>query len=189
LILGAAAWPWAAGCASSAGGEAVSRPPVVIVVRHAEKEAGQDPGLTAAGRARAEALASICEWRGVRAVYATPLRRSVETAWPAAARAGVEVDTRFGPRDERAMAAEVLSRREPALIVGHSNTVPAIVRALGGGEIEPMSEDEYDRVVFVHLGGERARVQTRRYGVGGPQSWRGEAEATSRMRLAAAASP
>ena len=156
--------PAGAGAPGGAGVETVA-----LVVRHAEKEAGQDPGLTAAGRSRARELAEVAASFGVRAVYATPLRRSVETARPAAARAKVAVDTRFGPREASSMAAEILSRREPALIVGHSNTVPAIVRALGGGAIDPMPEDEYDRLLVVRISAMGARAETRRYGARSPR--------------------
>jgi len=169
VLLSALALLTVEGCASVGDAESSGGETVVLVVRHAEKASGEDPGLTAAGRARARVLAAVAASYGVRAVYATPLRRSVETARPAAARAGAEVHTRFGPREAAAMAAEILSRREPALIVGHSNTVPGIVRALGGGAIAPMPEREYDRLVVVRHGDGGARAETRRYGARSPR--------------------
>src|SRR3546814_12715994 len=58
-----------------------------VVVRHAEKVDGgsRDPSLTAAGRARAHALAGLLRSRDVVAVYATDFRRPRDTPEPHAA--------------------------------------------------------------------------------------------------------
>ena len=51
------------------------------------------------------------------------------------------------------------------LIVGHSNTVPAIARALGYAEAADMPECEYDRMTTLHLMGEgQAHGVVTRYG-------------------------
>ncbi len=65
----------------------------VIVVQHAEKlrEPG-DPGLSALGRDQAQRTATWVAYRlGAEGVWASPLRRAVETAMPLAAALGVEV--------------------------------------------------------------------------------------------------
>ena len=65
----------------------------VVVVQHGDKlrEPG-DPGLTALGREQAERTARSAANRfGLVAVWASPLRRTVETAMPLAAAVGVEV--------------------------------------------------------------------------------------------------
>ncbi|HEU4584483.1 MAG TPA: histidine phosphatase family protein, partial [Gemmatimonadaceae bacterium] len=74
--------------ATPAGGDSVST--TVIVVRHAEKAVGQgdDPHLSAAGEARARALARALEDAGVTAVITTQWIRTAETARPAARAAG-----------------------------------------------------------------------------------------------------
>jgi len=48
-----------------------------------------DPRLTALGRAQAAALAAPARWRGVEAVFASPLTRAIETAQLAFAAHGV----------------------------------------------------------------------------------------------------
>ena len=50
------------------------------------------------------------------------------------------------------------------LIVGHSNTVPAIARALGYAGAADMPECEYDRMTVLHLMGEAAHGMVSRYG-------------------------
>src|SRR5207248_3230286 len=58
----------------------------VILVRHAEKAAvpADDPGLTDAGQARAQALMAIARDAGVDAIITTQFKRTKETARPAA---------------------------------------------------------------------------------------------------------
>ena len=146
---------------------------VVVVVRHAEKasDGPRDPSLTCEGQARARRLAATLAGAGVDHVYATPFRRTRETAAPAAADAGVVVKVRgfdMGGADqhveELARELRALPPGGTALVVGHSNTVPAIVQALSGQPTEPMPESEYDRYTVVVLGADgSARVITSRY--------------------------
>jgi hypothetical protein len=51
-----------------------------------------------------------------------------------------------------------------ALVVGHSDTVPEIVKLLGGGNVPPIGDSEYDRLFIVTLTGpKQATVVTLRY--------------------------
>ncbi|HET7553522.1 MAG TPA: phosphoglycerate mutase family protein [Gemmatimonadaceae bacterium] len=150
----------------------------VIVVRHAEKAVGQgeDPHLSAAGRARAEALARSLEDAGVTAVITTQWVRTTETAAPTAREAGVmpkvmPVEWDSVSRDAADIAAAV--RRHPGgvvLVVGHSNTVPDIVAALGADRPTEICDSEYDRmeIVTVETGG-GARLIESRYGAPTPE--------------------
>jgi broad specificity phosphatase PhoE len=69
----------------------------LLLVRHAlpvrrEVEVGPaDPELSEAGRAQAQHLAAYLAEEDIAAVYASPLRRAVETARPVAQTRGVEV--------------------------------------------------------------------------------------------------
>jgi broad specificity phosphatase PhoE len=74
---------------------------IVYVVQHGEKvrEPG-DPGLTARGREQAALAAEWLRDKGLRAVFASPLRRARQTAEAVAAVTGlpVRVDTRVTER-------------------------------------------------------------------------------------------
>src|SRR5688572_25517932 len=64
----------------------------VIVVRHAEQDRsvpGNDPPLSAAGQARAEALKATLSRAGVTTILTSPLRRTIDTAAPLAASLGI----------------------------------------------------------------------------------------------------
>lgn len=150
---------------------------VVVVVRHAEKAAdgSRDPALTTAGRARATALAEALASMRVSHVYATPYRRTRDTAAPAAATRGLAVDVRAIPGGDvdayvKALRADIIAhhRGETVLVVGHSNTVPQTVAALCGCAAAPMDEREYDRLSVVVLDGGGARLAVAPYGAPSP---------------------
>ncbi|MFY2764435.1 histidine phosphatase family protein [Arenimonas sp. MALMAid1274] len=146
---------------------------VVVVVRHAEKATDdpRDPTLSEAGQARAAALATRLANTGLDAAFATQYRRTQLTAAPAAAQAGIEVGVRpvdaanaerYGPDLDRDLRA--LPAGSTVLVVGHSNTVPAIVSALSGQATPEMPETEYDRYTVVVLDADGAgRVFQSRY--------------------------
>jgi broad specificity phosphatase PhoE len=65
-------------------------PSTVVLIRHAEPQtSGTDPGLTAAGRKRAELLGFMFQDAGVTAVFTSERRRAQETAQPLAARISI----------------------------------------------------------------------------------------------------
>ena len=69
-------------------------PVPVVIVQHAEKARhGDDPGLTPAGVAQAQAVAQALSPAGIAAIYASPLRRAQETARPISAACRVPVTT------------------------------------------------------------------------------------------------
>ena len=70
---------------------------------------------------------------GIKAIFATPTRRAMETAQPLAAKLGIAGDAATIPRNP-ARARRKAVRRSPGavLIVGHSNTVPDLVARFGG---------------------------------------------------------
>lgn len=150
--------------------KADSAPLEFVVVRHAEKAAagGDDPPLVEAGRARADALAARLADAPVVAVYSTGYARTLQTAAPMAQAHGLPVMP-YDAREPADAFATRLRAAHPAgtvVVVGHSNTVPAIAAALCGCAVAPMEETEYDRllVVTVSAGGEAALVVDRQPG-------------------------
>jgi broad specificity phosphatase PhoE len=128
----------------------------VILVRHAEKgdAPANDPVLTEAGAARARALMAIARDAGVTAVITTQFARTRETARPAVEALGITPDVaRAG--GVAAQHAQDVARMVQAhaggvvLVVGHSNTVPAIVAALGAPQPPPICDSEYDGLYIV----------------------------------------
>jgi len=149
----------------------------VMLVRHAEKAAAgdpefagasaADPPLTAAGRARAGALARTLAEAGVTAVFASQFQRTQLTVRPLAEALGLEVQ-QFPAADVTGLA-ELVARDHAGgvvVIAGHSNTVPALVEALGAGAVAPIEESwEYDNLYIVTVDGDGgADVVTLKFG-------------------------
>lgn len=81
----------------------------------------------------------------LKAVYATGFRRTQATAEPVARLHGMAVE-RYDAREAAAdVAARLRARHDEGtvLVVGHSNTVPALAAALCACAVEPMAETEY----------------------------------------------
>lgn len=154
-----------------------SAPTIVILVRHAEKAAtpANDPGLDSTGARRAAMLADVVRDARIGAVYVTQLARTRLTAEPVARMFGVApmvVETSGGTATHvRTVADRVLAeqRGRATLVVGHSNTVPLIVRALGGSAPEQLDDHEYDNLFIVTIPASGPVVTVRaRYGPPNP---------------------
>ena len=159
--------------ATAPAAASAARDTLVIVVRHAEKATDDpaDPSLSEVGRRRAQALAEVLASSPVDAIYTTQLRRTRETAAPLARSLNLEVRVRPIDAGNAAtyadeLAAHIRDRHQgqTVLVVGHSNTVPAIVKAVSGVEVGPMDETEFTRLYVVARGGaSAARVVAARY--------------------------
>jgi broad specificity phosphatase PhoE len=134
----------------------------VIFVRHADVDAPMsgadaDQPINAAGQARAEMLAT---WLGdvdiggsVNAIYASPARRTQQTAEPLARRLGIEVEVDDPFETERFMR-EILREHKGqiVLIVTHSDAIGPLIDELHGKKGLPAIEpDEYDNMYIVTI--------------------------------------
>jgi len=125
----------------------------IIVVRHAEAEvspSGADPALTADGRARAFELGRTLADTQLHAVFITHYQRSRQTAEPLPRHAGEK------PTVIDAVPAILTAlRAEPwgatALVIGHSNTVPELVRGLTGQALPADEPIIFDRMWIVTM--------------------------------------
>jgi phosphohistidine phosphatase SixA len=144
---------------------------LIFLVRHAERAdddggmaAEEDPHLSAAGRERAEALAEVLRNAGITHIHTSDYLRTRETAGPLAAATGLPVST-YDVGDLAGFAARLLATPGRHLVVGHSNSTPELVTALGGdphGEIQAM---EYDRLYLVSVGDDSPETVLLRFGV------------------------
>ncbi len=127
--------------------------PTIFIVRHAEKNPGpgKDPDLSDAGRARAELLARVLRDAGLTAIYVTEFKRTQQTAAPLAKALGIEAE-KMAARDATSLAAKLRGLAQGrALVVGHSNTIPDLIKALGLVDSIEMAESDYDNLFVIIL--------------------------------------
>jgi broad specificity phosphatase PhoE len=143
----------------------------VILVRHGEKaDAGADPLLSEAGHARATALAEAIADARPSHVFTSTLKRTELTARPAAKFHSVTIEAVGMNGGAAAHVADTAARvralpdEAVVLVVGHSNTIPLIARALGYKAAADMPECEYDRLTVLDLHNDRATAVVGRYG-------------------------
>lgn len=155
-------------------GASMASAQTVYIVRHAEKasDTERDPVLSEAGRARAGAVETLFADGTPDLVVVSPLQRTRLTAEPTIEASGAFVA--ISPLDA-GVDAHVATIRQGVLalpddsvilIVGHSNTVPLIARALGY-ETPDMPECEYDRLIRIELRNGQISGETLRYGAPG----------------------
>jgi phosphohistidine phosphatase SixA len=130
----------------------------IVLVRHAEKELGaiSDAPLSPEGEQRADRLANMFgetqKFGRLQKIYVTNTRRTQQTALRLSQRLGINSEVVDAKTDSAELARRVLNenRGGRVLIVGHSNTVPELVKALSGAEgVPPIGEEEYDTMYVV----------------------------------------
>jgi len=132
----------------------------VIIVRHGEKieklesvdidKDAKDPPLSVVGMARAEKLAQMLSATKINAIYVTQYRRTAMHAAPLATRQ--DITPMVVPAADTAGLIKRLASHgadETVLVVGHSNTVPLVLKGLGAVEEVKLTEDEYDNLFMV----------------------------------------
>ena len=117
-----------------------------ILVRHAEKatDPPNDPPITEAGQQRAQRLADGLKGTRLDAIYSSPYQRTRQTAAPVArAQALTVID--YVPDDAATFATRLRANhpRGTVLVVGHSNTLPPLARALCSCDVADMDERIY----------------------------------------------
>jgi phosphohistidine phosphatase SixA len=137
---------------------------IVVLVRHAEPlAAGDNPGLSTAGARRAAVLAKLLADAGVTAVFTSELRRTKETA--ASLARLLSITPLEISNDPVAAASQIKVAGKRVLVVGHTNTVPPIIKALGGPPDVRIEPNEFDRMFVLHVPADAAdSLLSMRYG-------------------------
>ena len=132
---------------------------LVYVVRHAERADGgavaagmnapADPELSAEGEARARKVAMMLAEAGIKGIFTTEFKRTKNTAAPLAAKLGLTAQV-VSSKDAAGLIDRLKKEHanDIVLVVGHSNTVPAIIKALGGGDVT-VADDDYTSLFVV----------------------------------------
>jgi len=109
-----------------------------------------DPDLSDAGRVRAESLAAALRDAKITAIYVTKYMRTQQTAAPLAKALGLTVN--IVAADAADVVKQLASAKGNVLVVGHSNTVPEVIKGLGVTAPVPIGDDEFDNLFIVTTG-------------------------------------
>lgn len=123
--------------------------PDFYVMRHLPAGTGADPDLSPEGQRQAQLLANWFTGEPPAAIFVTDTRRARQTAAPLAEKLGL-TPVVYDARNTPWLISEVMKSPNPALIIGHSNTVPEIVATLGGTRPEPIAHDQFGDIWHIH---------------------------------------
>lgn len=152
-------------------------PSLIVLVRHAEKASptDPDPSLSDIGKARAMALVEALRNTTPSAIVVTSRKRTAETGEPLATKLGIKetvvaLEGMSAAAHITAVADAVRKQKGVVLVVGHSNTVPAVVKALGGPALPDICDASYATLYVLQPArdGKPAQLVVGQYGAADP---------------------
>ena len=150
--------------------EGITSKTKIYLVRHAEKDTGNNPPLTLAGYKRAGDLMRILKNKNIQRIYSTPTRRTMQTG--DSMRLQLSIDTLLYKADTTGIGlyAKIIAAGDAGktiLIIGHSNTVPKLIRKLGSTSFpnKDLPDMEFDNLFLITYKKGKAVVKAMKYGV------------------------
>lgn len=141
-----------------------------FIVRHAERYPGFNGHLTWYGRLRAGDLMRKLKDSGIQKIYLTPYSRTVETADSLIALQKTDTCVYLLDTAATGLMQQLKSNKDfgkTILIIGHSNTIPDIIRKLGGEYAANTLPDSIFNEIF-ELINDHGKVQLRTIPYGEP---------------------
>jgi 2,3-bisphosphoglycerate-dependent phosphoglycerate mutase len=151
--------------------DALAQKTIVWLVRHAEKDTAnatdRDPELSDLGTLRATDLAKALKLKKINTIYSTNYKRTLATVAPLANLLKLSPVV-YDAKDLTAIATKAVkeNKGKAALIVGHSNTLIPVIRALNCEvPFNELADDDYDvlfKVVINNTG--KGKLKITHYG-------------------------
>lgn len=142
----------------------------IYLVRHAEKLSGNDPSLTTEGNNRAGDLMRVLTDKKIARIYVTEYKRTQNTGDSLRIQSGIDTvhylsDTSCIDLVNKIKANGDLNRT--ILIIGHSNTLPTIIRKLGLLEYaaEDIPSNEFDNLFLIKFKKGRPSLTKTKFGL------------------------
>ncbi len=139
----------------------------VFLVRHAEKAEipnDSNPPLNEMGLWRAQVLAHTLGKAGIKAIYTSQYLRTQQTAEPLAKQLGITptvMQLRPSPTNPREIASDAIlaivkdiqqrHAGEAVLVVGHTNSVPPVIRMLRSDVVPTIDEQTFDNLFILTI--------------------------------------
>ncbi len=141
----------------------------IYLVRHAEKDTGKNPTLTTAGFARAGDLMRKLNNKGIQTIFSTDTRRTVQTVDSIKLLQNITLIKYLGDTIGNDLVNKINqnhSNVKSILVVGHSNTVPKLIRRLGVKKytIENLGDNEFDNLFVLTYKKRKIKFRQIKYG-------------------------
>jgi broad specificity phosphatase PhoE len=141
----------------------------IYLVRHAEKDTGNNPPLTKAGFERAKDLLIYLHTKDVSKIYSTKYKRTNQTADSLKIAYNLttviyEADTIGNDLVEKIKANG--DEGKTILVIGHSNTVPKLIRRLGVASytVQNLWDNEFDNIFILTYKRKKIKFKQLKYG-------------------------
>ena len=141
----------------------------LYIVRHAEKEKGDDPLLTEDGNIRAGDLMRTLRDKKIKRAYVTQYKRTQHTADSLNLQLGI--DTAHYMADTSCVYLFTAIEKnndwnKPIFIIAHSNIIPKIIYKLGITDFpqQNIPENEFDNLYLVTFKNGKAKLKHSKYG-------------------------
>lgn len=139
-----------------------------FVVRHAERYPGFNGHLTWYGRERAGDLSRLLKDSGIQKIYVTPYSRTLETADSLLLLQKTDTAVFLLDSSGTELARQLKAGKDygkKVLIIGHGNSLPGILRVLGGTGAATYQPDTVSDLIFEIINDHgRVFMKTMHYG-------------------------
>jgi phosphohistidine phosphatase SixA len=141
----------------------------IFIVRHAEKESGKDPALTPAGNARAGDLMRALQHEAVKKIYVSQYKRTQMTGDSLRIQAGTKTVQYTADTLCDNLVNTIMENGDfgkTILIIGHSNTIPQIIRKFGVTNYPygDIPDNEFDNLFVITYKKGKAKFKKMKYG-------------------------
>lgn len=149
--------------------EITNEQPVFYVVRHAEKDTGNNPVLSIKGRQRAGDLHRVLQNRSVDLILVSQYRRTAMTGDSIRLYRNIEMKTYKADAtadDLFKLVASFNGKYKHILVIGHSNTVPVIVRRAGVADykVPELPDFVYDHLFSISVKNDKIEWKLEKFG-------------------------
>lgn len=147
----------------------------IYLVRHAEKESGQDPLLTEAGNKRAGDLARVLKDKKVKHIFVTQFKRTQNTGDSLRLQFGVDTVHYMADTSADDLIKQLKLHHDlnsTILVIGHSNTIPLVIRklALPDYPIDYIPDNDFDDLFLLTFKKGKAVLTRTKYGAASGES-------------------
>jgi len=146
---------------------------LIFALRHADRASENVDALSDAGKVRAKLLARMLAQSGIKNAYCSDAKRTQDTIAPLKALLGGELTVDVFPVGDNGVdghvqaivtAVRALPVDSTAAVIGHSNTIDLIIKALTSKAIDPIGPNEFDKLFVLSIPAASPSLTLLRYG-------------------------